>query len=104
LSADEFRDALERPGISYCQAAYGPGRQVRQRGRLGVIVDMSSQTIITVVFRRDDDWQRYLGLRAGSGAATPSVPRDGPPVVTCGGKRWATSTRATYGCGSGSPR
>ena len=47
----EIVEALDDPEVTYAQDCYAPNRQVRQRGRLGVIVDRSTRAAITVVFR-----------------------------------------------------
>jgi len=62
ISDAEVFEALEDPEVTYDQSKYGPNRQVRQRGRLGVVVDRSTGAVITVVFRSDALW---LAQRTG---------------------------------------
>jgi hypothetical protein len=59
----ELAPALERPEVSYTQTNQ---RQVRQKGRLAVVVNPVTGVIVTVLFRSPAEWQRHL---AHGGAA-----------------------------------
>lgn len=60
ISDAQIHAVLTDPDVTYCQNIYGPGRQVRQRDNLGVVVDTASRAVITVVFRDADHWARHL--------------------------------------------
>lgn len=62
FSEAEVAAALTEPEIVYCQEAYGPGRQVRQYGRIGVVVDPVRRTVITVVFRSPASWAQHFAV------------------------------------------
>lgn len=49
-------DVVEKPDITYTQEDYGPGRQMRQRGRLAVVVAQDTCTVITVLLRAPHRW------------------------------------------------
>ena len=49
-------DVLAHPEVTYSQNTHGSDRQVRQRGRLGIVVDERSHTVITVLFRTHEAW------------------------------------------------
>jgi len=49
-------DVVEKPDITYTQEDYGPGRQMRQRGRLAVVVAQDTRTVITVLLRAPHRW------------------------------------------------
>lgn len=66
ISEMEVYQALDHPEVVYEQHDYAPNRQVRQRGRLGVVVNRSTGAVITVVFRSHDAWLDHL---AGGGPA-----------------------------------
>ncbi|MFF2300702.1 DUF4258 domain-containing protein [Arthrobacter sp. NPDC058127] len=52
----ELLRALNQPDVTYEQSDYGPNRQMRQLGRIGVVVDRSTGAVITAVFRNRDHW------------------------------------------------
>jgi len=52
----ELFQVIGAPDVTYDQSNYGPNRQVRQRGPLGVVVDQSTGAVITVLFRSYDQW------------------------------------------------
>lgn len=56
IAVDELHTALLHPERTYNQYGYGPHRQVRQAGRIGVIVDAWTHHVITVVFRDRHEW------------------------------------------------
>lgn len=56
ITIDELHAALLHPERTYTQLGYGPHRQVRQAGRIGVIVDTWTHHVITVVFRDRHAW------------------------------------------------
>lgn len=58
ISEAQIRDVLCDPDVTYTQSNYGPNRQVLQGGDLGVVVDWSSHTVITVLFRDQQRWRR----------------------------------------------
>lgn len=60
ISEAEVMGVLYAPEVTYDQLAYGPHRQVRQGGRIGVVVDCSTGAAITVVFRSRQDWADHL--------------------------------------------
>ncbi|MGH9129358.1 MAG: DUF4258 domain-containing protein [Acidimicrobiales bacterium] len=66
ISETEVYQALHDPEVVYNQDDYAPNRQVRQRGRVGVVVNRSTGAVITVVFRSCDAWLDHL---AHGGAA-----------------------------------
>lgn len=66
ISEAELYQALDYPEVVYDQDDHAPNRQVRQRGRLGVVVNRSTGAVITVVFRSHDAWLSHL---ANGGAA-----------------------------------
>ncbi len=49
-------DVVEKPDVTYMQEDYGPGRQIRQRGRLAVVVAQDTRTVITVLLRAPQRW------------------------------------------------
>jgi Domain of unknown function (DUF4258) len=61
ISEAEMYEALEQPEVVYDQDDHAPDRQVRQRGRLGVVVNRSTGAVITVLFRSHDAWLDQLG-------------------------------------------
>ncbi|HTW06428.1 MAG TPA: DUF4258 domain-containing protein [Acidimicrobiales bacterium] len=60
FSEVEVYKALHEPEVVYDQDDYAPNRQVRQRGRLGVVVNRSTGAVITVVFRSPNTWRAHL--------------------------------------------
>ncbi len=56
----ELSAALERPEVSYTQKNNGKLRQVRQEGRVAVVVDPVTRVVVTVLFRSPDEWRRHL--------------------------------------------
>jgi hypothetical protein len=62
----ELSAALERPEVSYTQTNRGELRQVRQGGRVAVVVNPETRVVVTVLFRSPAEWQRHL---AHGGAA-----------------------------------
>jgi hypothetical protein len=60
----EVFEVLQDPEVTYDQAGYGPSRQVRQRGLLGVVVNASTGAVITVVFRDHERWLRHQSVAA----------------------------------------
>lgn len=60
ISETEMYEALDAPEVVYDQDYYAPNRQVRQRGRLGVVVNRSTGAVITVVFRSRGAWLEHL--------------------------------------------
>lgn len=58
FSEPEIRAALDLPEVSYTQSDYGDLRQVRQQGRVAVVVNQRTHDVITVLFRSPADWQR----------------------------------------------
>ncbi|QSE86571.1 DUF4258 domain-containing protein [Rhodococcus koreensis] len=56
ITDSEIRTVLDDPEVTYSQSRYGPTRQVRQRGDLGIIVDTDSRAVITVLFRAPERW------------------------------------------------
>ena len=60
----DIRAVLYKPEITYTQTSYGPDRQVRQRGELGVVVDVATRTVITVVFRDHGRWLQHESVAA----------------------------------------
>jgi hypothetical protein len=60
ISEAEILEVLDDPEVIYDQDYYAPNRQVRQRGRLGVVVDRSTGAVITVVFRTRQLWMQQL--------------------------------------------
>jgi hypothetical protein len=54
-----------KPEVVYTAYNYGADREVRQRGDVAVVVDSSSEVIITVLWRHRDDWtdSEVLGRR-----------------------------------------
>lgn len=61
VTESELLAVLARPQVTYSQNSHGPGRQVCQRGELGVVVHSASRAVITVVFRDPARWMRHLG-------------------------------------------
>lgn len=59
ISDAQIQAVLTEPDITYCQRSYGPNRQVRQRDDLGVVVDVASRAVITVVFRDPARWTNH---------------------------------------------
>jgi hypothetical protein len=57
--------ALTDPEITHAQPSYGPNRHVIQHGEIGVVIDVATATVITVLFR---DPARWLAL-SGRGLA-----------------------------------
>ncbi|OOP63128.1 hypothetical protein BMF89_07520 [Arthrobacter sp. SRS-W-1-2016] len=56
----ELFRALNNPDVTYDQNDYGPNRQVRRRGRIGVVVDRSTGAVITAVFCSQAEWLDQL--------------------------------------------
>lgn len=56
IADTELLKALNQPDVTYEQNDYGPNRQMRQRGGIGVVVDQSTGAIITALFRSQDYW------------------------------------------------
>ena len=54
----EIRAALDLPEVSYTQCDYGDFRQVRQQGRVAVVVNQRTHDVITVLFRSPGDRKR----------------------------------------------
>lgn len=52
----ELFGAVNQPEVTYDQSDYGPNRQMRQRGRISAVVDLSTGAVITAVFRSRDHW------------------------------------------------
>lgn len=44
------------PEVTYTAYDYGPGRHVYQRGDLAVVVAPDTQEVITVLWRRQEQW------------------------------------------------
>lgn len=66
FSMADVRLAVDAPEVTYSQSTYGPGRQVLQRGELGVVVHPATRTVITVLFRRQERWLQRLAGGAAS--------------------------------------
>jgi hypothetical protein len=64
ITQPEAYAVLDDPEVVYDQPGYGPTRQVRQRGRLGIVVDSATGAVITVVFRSHQLWLAQLPERA----------------------------------------
>lgn len=64
ITDNDVFEVLDQPEVVYDQDSYGPNRQVRQRGNLGVVVDRSTGAVITVVFRTHDLWLAQIAERA----------------------------------------
>ena len=64
ITRPEVYAVLNDPEVVYDQPSYGPTRQVRQRGRLGIVVDFATGAVITVVFRSHQLWLAQLPERA----------------------------------------
>jgi hypothetical protein len=60
ISDADLTAVLHDPQITYTQTTYRPDRQVRQRGDLGLVVDLATHTVITVLFRDHERWLRHL--------------------------------------------
>jgi phage-related baseplate assembly protein len=60
------------PEVVYTAYDYGPDREVRQRGDVAVVVDSSSEVIVTVLWRHLDSWTDSEVLAART--STPSLP------------------------------
>lgn len=56
ISEAQIRAVIADPDVTYCQPTYGPNRQVRQRDDLGVVVDLATRAVITVVYRDAARW------------------------------------------------
>lgn len=56
ITTAEINVVLADPEITYAQPGYGPNRRVMQRGELGVVVDVATSAVITVVFRDPARW------------------------------------------------
>lgn len=69
LTGTELCLVVEAPTLAYPQSgSYGPDRQVRVRGEWAAIVDPSTHTVITVLFRDPARWNALTatGLRHAS--------------------------------------
>ena len=64
ISENEIHAVLDDPQVTYSQNTYGLGRQIRQRGNLGVVVDTRTLAVITVLFRSPETWLRQLANQA----------------------------------------
>lgn len=69
ITVDELHAALLHPERTYIQHGYGPHRQVRQAGRIGVIVDTWTHHVITIVFRDRHEWLADTPTTAPQAAA-----------------------------------
>lgn len=54
----EVYRVLVDPEVEYDQPRYGPTRRMAQRGDLAVAYDSRNGAVITVLWRRVEDWDR----------------------------------------------
>ncbi|MEV0823829.1 hypothetical protein [Nonomuraea rubra] len=56
VTPEEIRACLESPTLVYEQSGQYEGRSVRQAGRVALIVEPESKTVVSVVFKQPQDW------------------------------------------------
>ncbi len=56
VTLEQVLAVVEKPEITYTQDDHGHGRQMRQRGRLAVVVAPETRTVITVLLRAPHQW------------------------------------------------
>ncbi|MEU4579959.1 hypothetical protein [Nonomuraea sp. NPDC023979] len=56
VTPEEIRACLESPALVYSQSGPYKGRTVRQAGRVALVVDVESKTVLSVVFKQPADW------------------------------------------------
>ncbi|WP_162795420.1 hypothetical protein [Nonomuraea lactucae] len=56
VKPEEIRACLESPTLVYGQGGPYKGRTIRQAGRVALVVDPQSKTVLSVVFKQPADW------------------------------------------------
>lgn len=56
VTAEEIREALTRPEVTYSQSIRGEGCQVRQAGRIALA--LCGKRIVSVLYRKAESWSR----------------------------------------------
>jgi hypothetical protein len=66
ITRAEMIAALDTPEVTYQQHTYGPHRQVRQRGRVSVVVNTETKEVITALYRFNEIWLNHLTDRSAA--------------------------------------
>ena len=66
ITRAEMTAALDTPEVTYEQGTYAPHRQVRQHGRVSVVVNTETGDVITALYRLGEIWLDHCTVRSAA--------------------------------------